>query len=507
MWKAGVGSMSAFLFAGVGLLAVCFIACLIMVSSAQAETSFASPLYPAKPASAGTLKLTLKDCINISLERNLGIKNQEDSVAIADSALLIEADMFLPSLEATYLVSIYNSHLVQDYGNNAGLAFSLKHKYGGEFGVAGGLGWTEHTSDYRDDIYSSYYSGAGKSEFGTSLGFSLSQQLLRGAGQEIATAGLRQAGLGVETAKLDLEESILDLSLSVKQAFYALLRAEEHVKVMQSSLAASKIDLSIAELRLTEGLSSRLEHSRAELQFINRQRYLSNSRKDVDSRIDALVSLIGLDVGARIEPLFDRRRKPLSREPQEYVEIAFRERPDMRAMRVTLRRYKLYEKTAKDSTLPSLAAEGKFTMKETDDKFHESLDITERVWEFALSFEHDFLDRTSGESYIQSRIASRQLGRSLEDLKRQVELSIREIVRNLKMLSDEVAYLERAEGVASEQLELARLNYREGLITNKDLIAAENDHIAAQIEHINATYDYLSALAQLEHAMGGKSCR
>jgi outer membrane protein TolC len=141
-------------------------------------------------------------------------------------------------------------------------------------------------------------------------------------------------------------------------------------------------------------------------------------------------------------------------------------------------------------------------MSETDDKFREPLDVTERVWEFSLKFEHGFFNISNDELLVQSKIASRQLARTLVDMKREIAVSIRELSRQISKLLEDVEYLERAEQIASEQLDLARLSYEEGLITNRDLITAENDHTAARIEHIRAIYDYLSAVSSLDRALG-----
>ena len=474
---------------------------LLVVLPVQAGPNAASPV---PHASGEPLRLSLQDCIDIALEKNLGLASTRDSVLTVESALATQKNYFEPKLYTTYLGSIYNSHLVQDYENQVGVALTQTHKYGGTISLTSSLDWTEHESEYRTDSLSSLYPDAfgSKSEFTSSVGVSVSQQFLKGAFWRAATASLRQAEFDVALAGLDLDELIRDLSLSVKQAFYNLLKSQEYITVMESALAASEQDLKIARLRLTEGLSSRLDHSRAELVHINRERDLNNAKKQLQSSMDNLTELMGLDIGTRISPAPNVSKERIPIRTERWIEQAFRDRPDMRAVRVQLNKYKVSEESARDNTLPTLEAEGSFTMSETDDKFRESLDVTERVWQFSLKFEHAFFDISDNELLVQSKIASRQLARNLQDMKRAIAVSIRELSRQLKKLAEDIEYLKRAEQIASEQLELARLSYQEGLITNRDLITAENDYTIARIDHIRVTYDYLSTVASLDRALG-----
>ena len=502
--KAGGPVLPAFSFAPVRHW-VAFL-CLFLAAVAVAQAEQSPQLHTPKPVPSDEepLRLSLQDCIDIAIEKNLGLINRRDSVRTAESSLAIQKGAFRPTLYTTYLGSIYNSHIIQDYGNQVGISLTQTHEYGGTVSLSSSLDWTEHESEYRTDSLSTLYSDSfgSKSEFTSSFGVSASQQFLKGAFCRAATASLRQAEFDVALAELDLEDLLLDLSLLVKQSFYTVLKSQEYITVMESALAASEQDLRIARLRLTEGLSSRLDHSRAELVHINRKRDLNTAKKQLQSAIDRLVEQMGLDIGARVTPVPGVSKERIPIRTEEWIEKAFRARPDMRAMRVQLDKHKVSEESARNNVLPTLEAEGSFTVSETDDKFREPLDVTERVWQFSLKFDHGFFDISDDELLVQSKIASRQLARTLEDSKREIAVSIRELSRQLKRLSEDIEYLERAEQIASEQLELARLSYEEGLITNRDLITAENDHTAARIDHIRAIYDYLSTVASLDRALG-----
>lgn len=503
--KAGLVLLPAFSFSGPHAYVASLLLLSLLAVSAHGQAT-PEPASMEYVASSATLHLTLQDCIDIAVEKNLGLRSGRDSLELSESALAIQEGAFDPILYLGYLGSIYNSHLVQDYTNEVDLTLNMNHEYGGSFSLTSGLAYTEHRSDYLfSDSVSSVYSEdywTSRSEFTTTVGAAVSQQFLKGGLKDAATASLRAAQFDVSISKLDLESLTLDLALSVKHRFFAVLKAQEQLKVLKSSLAAARHDLQIAKLRLTEGLASRLDHSRAELVLINRERDLNNASKQVKSAIDDLVALMGLEIGQEVWPVFTLREDRVPIETEDWIATAWRNRPDLRAVRVQQERYEVAEETARNNMLPSLEAEGKFTMSETDDKFREPLDVTERVWEFNLRFEHGFFDTSDDEALRQTRIASRQLARSMEDQKRQIALSIRETSRELKKLAEEIEYLRRAEAVAAEQLELSRLSYQEGLITNRDLITAENDYTAARILHINAMYDYQTTLAELEHALG-----
>ncbi len=503
--KAG-RNLPAFSF---GLMRCCLaVLCILwganLTADAKSERETDIGLIHPAQSPGEALHLSLQDCLDIALRENLGMMNQKDSVLTVKSQLAIEKNRFQPNLDTTYISSIYNSHLVQDYENFASLSLAQRHKYGGSFSLTSSLDWTAHTSDYYTESTSILDPEApsSKSQFKSSLALSVSQQLLKGAFWHAATAPLRQAKFDVAIAKMDLQDQILDLSLSVKQAFYTVLKSQKYVAEMVSALAASEEDLKIAQLRLTEGLSSRLDYSRAELAHVNRQRDLATARKGFQSATDGLVEIMGLKIGTEVQPVSNISAEPAPILIEQWVETALRKRPDVKAIRVQLDKYKVAEESAKNRTLPTLEAEGSFTMSEADDRLRQTLDVTDRVWQFSLRFEHGFFDVSDSERWVQSKIASRQITRTLEETKRQITVSIRELGRQLKRLSDDIDYLELAEKIASEQLELSRLSYKEGLINNRDLIIAENDYTAARIDHIRATYDYLSTVAKLDRALG-----
>ena len=504
--KAGGDLLPAFSF---GLVRCCLaLLCVFLGANlgvcAKSEREVGNRPVPLAQSPGEALHLSLQDCVNIALRENLGLLNQKDSLLSVKSQLIIEKNKFEPNLNTAFASSVYNSHLVQDYENFASLSLAQRHKYGGSFSLTSSLDWIDHTSDYYTGSQSTsdLASPGFKSQFTSSLQFSVSQQLLKGAFWRAATAPLREAKFDVAIARMDLQDQILDLSLSVKQAFYALLKSQEYVVEMGSALAKSKEDVKIARLRLTEGLSSRLDYARAELALVNRQRDLATAKKGFQSAVDNLVEIMGLKIGTKVQPVSDIRRKRVPIHIEQWVETALYQRPDLKAIRAQLDKNKVAEESAKNNTLPTLEAQGSVTMSETDDRLRQTLDVTDRVWQFSLKFEHTFFDVSDSERWVQSRIASRQLARTLEDTKRQVEVSIRELARQLKRLSDDIDALKLAEKIASEQLELSRLSYKEGLINNRDLIAAENDYTVARIDHIRATYDYLSTVAKLDRTLG-----
>ena len=505
--QAGIKLLPAFLFGARGVFALATVAFILLAASHSAVAlgpTDATILPSALEASPATLRLSLQDCLKIAFEKNLGLSREKDSVLLAESSVTIERGKFRPILSTEYIGGIYNSHQIQDYTSQLDLALNVAHKAGGSVSLLGGVGWVDHTSDYARDqpgLFGGETAWYGPA-YTSTLGIIIKQEFLKGAFTSTATAPLRQAEYDEALARLDLQALMLDLALSVKKAFFDLLKAKKRLEVIRSSFSAAALDVRIARQKLSEGLVSRLELLRAQLEWINRKRDLADARKQLRGAIDDLVLLLGLDVGLNIEPVGAPVHEPVAIQTEAWIDKALRVRPDIAALRIQISKAKLNEVTARNDRLPTLEAEAKFTMSETDNRFVETLDVTDRVWEFSLRFEHNLFDVAPGELLRQARIASRQLAKLLEDKKRDVAVAVRNVARELATLSEQLQSLKQAEAVAKEQLQIARLSYKEGLISNRDLIEAENDYTAARIDHINALFDYQSSLAKLQHTLG-----
>jgi outer membrane protein len=104
---------------------------------------------------------------------------------------------------------------------------------------------------------------------------------------------------------LDLQSTVL---LNVAQAFYAVLRSEQQVDVLQRSLATEEARLADVEARLEHGLATKLAVAQTRAQVDQTRVLLLIAQSDVKNGRTTLARVVGLPSIA--QPLADTLRWP-----------------------------------------------------------------------------------------------------------------------------------------------------------------------------------------------------
>ena len=342
----------------------------------------------------------------------------------------------------------------------------------------------------------------------------LTQPLWQGRSNLENREHIDDADRRVAAAKHALAGARQDLVLQVTHGFYEVVRADELVRVAQTSLdRVLQLD-EIARAKLAMGAVSKMDVFRTELHTARLKNALVEQQARRGTALDQLRELIGLDTDVPLE--IDARRGggnvpasapvDLAPAPGEVVEQAVDEALDRREevaeardqvadaeRRALLARYKVW---------PAVNFLGSYARQGVGNNFSDSSHLNRTEWLLGVSTTTP-LDRT------EELVAASQAELTLHGRERRYRIVRDQVIRQVR---DAWRQLERARAErtlaaeiveqAEKQAELARFRYDKAVTDNFDLVQAETDLAEARSGQVLAAIDEILAAAQVRRVAG-----
>jgi len=234
-----------------------------------------------------TVELRLEDARAAALQNNLDLQVQFVAPAISQEQVWQEVAQFQSMLNAAFgrnhidpppgnflfgaqqpeVVDGFNPYSRFSFINPALTAIDVPLTTGGRFSVEAGLARLE-----TEGIDSTY---------DTSLGFSFSQPLLRGAGRNVNTAPIRIAELNSGTVNARTKLAVIRVLAEVERAYWELYRADMVREVARQQLEIANSQLRVADRMIEADLISQVDRLRAESGLHSREVAAIASRTDV----------------------------------------------------------------------------------------------------------------------------------------------------------------------------------------------------------------------------------
>lgn len=291
---------------------------------------------------------------------------------------------------------------------------------------------------------------------------------------------------------LDLQSTVL---LNVAQAFYAVLRSEQQVDVLQRSLATEDARLADVEARLEHGLATKLAVAQTRAQVDQTRVVLLIAQSDVKNGRTTLARVVGLPTIQ--QPLVDTLEVPaaVAAEP-ELEEAALARRRDLAAARSAIEAARHGVDAAVAQYYPSI------TLDVNAFLFREHFSDASK-WNAVLSANLPIF--TAGRIEAEVRIAwsfLRQAALDESALKRFILHDVATAFENLDASRRRITALEDAVAAAAEARDRATDAYALGLGVNLDVLAAQDALRQAELALAGARFDRSVFYLDLQRASG-----
>jgi len=324
------------------------------------------------------------------------------------------------------------------------------------------------------------------------------------ASVDLFTAGrrgaeLRRARAATEAAEASLVNQRFAVILSVKRAFFDVLRADELIRVAEASLNRAREGLEAAQHRMNAGTATRSDVLRAELEIANARQALLQAQAQRRTAAFALGRVIGVDgaVGARLTESLEPR--PLSVSDEELAMMVVRNAPSVRAAESAVRSAEAGAAAARAQYFPSLRFSSGY------DWFNQDATLSggRTSWSMRVGLSYPLFNGFAREASVERAEVEVTVARAqAEDARRAARAELERVLTGLRLAEQQIALAEEAVRVAEEDLRVQQERYRLGASTFLDQVASQVNLLQAELNRVAARYDYQIARAELEALVG-----
>lgn len=303
---------------------------------------------------------------------------------------------------------------------------------------------------------------------------------------------LRAAKRQSRSAELDAARAKQLLYADVAAAYLALLAVQHEISIRQGLVEITSDRVRELKERERIGRSRRIEVLAAESQVAQNEADLEGSRRGERASQEALRFLTGLS-----EDLAPADAPPSGADAglEECLRLS-QERPDVRAREQDLEAARLATQIAGRARWPTVAFDGNAYLKRIGSQSDERWDLT--VSASLPLFE-------GGKTSAQTRQATHRqnkAGQALSLSRRKAETETRTAFGGLESGLAVVAAREKAVTLAEANAKAQAADYRNGLVTNLDVLGALNALQQVRLQLEAARVDAALAKARLRVAMG-----
>jgi outer membrane protein TolC len=462
------------------------------------------------------LAISLNDAVRLALRNDLSSQIALENAKGTETSVESAKGAFDPAFEASFFRSrgrrtnIFQNPLTGLPANavtnqtdrlNLALSASKLFSYGGR----GSLSWTQSRSET--------LGATNNPQVDVNVSVSFTQPLLKGRGFEVTLANLRNSGLDRTDAYARFGQSLQQLILDVRQAYWAVVSAEENLTVQKTNLLSALDFLENERTRLSLGARKSIDVALAEVTVARRmeaviraETQIENSRDSLLNRISPSADLLAWDVF--LVPL-DR---PVYISPPDFeltqaLATAWMHRLDLQIAARDVKRQKRKLVVAKNNVLPALDLSLSGGVATTQRKHHnayEALDPPEESFNIraGLTFKFPLYFRTERAQAAQARYSLRASELSLEKRRSDAILEIRRAIRSIISARERVVVNQQLVQTSAKQLNQERESNKDGLSTARNLLDAQQRLADAQLSLQQSLIDYRESIVAFHGSTG-----
>jgi len=329
-----------------------------------------------------------------------------------------------------------------------------------------------------------------------------------------------------EASKDDLRRLEAQTASDVTAAFLDVAAKSEGVRLAQSDLAYQNALYQAADAKERAGLAAGVDTLRAQVNVKRSQAAFATALGAEQNARETLAQLIGAPLDTAFAIPEQLAEPPLpQRSVDTLIAIAEANRPDLASARAGAQVARLERAGLLAELFPAVQVSGAFGNQTSPTAFQlqqAQLDGfcrqtpgcvraptvirgTPGFWQIqattALNLPLiDYGARAAAHQAATAQIVSADA--NVDSTRRTVEGDVRQGVRNAQTAAETIAFQQDAARLGAESARIAELQYKNGLISLTDTVAAQNTALSSETDLYNARVSYLTALVKLRMALG-----
>lgn len=339
------------------------------------------------------------------------------------------------------------------------------------------------------------------------LSFSLTQPVLKNAGIGVNQTFIKVAQNNAVVEQHIFRDQVLTVIASVEQNYWELVYARENVKVAQAALKAAEELLATNRIKAKAGVMSVVDVLQAEAAVASRVEQVLVAEKAIRDEEDQLRTLLNPgEVELRQTVRLITLDAPITfmetLSLEEAIETAIEQRPEIAQAKKHIESSELNRKFARNQLLPTLSVQGTVGLSGLGTDFGNSFtrNFSGDFYNYGagLMFSYPLGNRSAISAYNKRQLEAKNAEASLERVRHQVILVVREAVRRVETDFKRIGTTRSARMLAEKQLQTEQERLRVGLSTTRFVLDFQRDLATAQGNELRAIVDYNKSLSNLE---------
>ena len=310
---------------------------------------------------------------------------------------------------------------------------------------------------------------------------------------------LKLSGMDVEMAVEQARSSKIAMVKQVKQAFYAVLLAQESYNVVSQVYENAQKNFEKADQRYNVGKASEVERLRAQVTMLNAEPNVSSAENAVLLATWQLKAVMGIDLGTEVEVvgnLSDYTEQMLTPYASEddlsgnssLMQLDIQDRMLESTLRMQKKQY-----------IPTLAASINYNYSAMgDDELRWFPSSTA-----ALSLSIPVFDGLQKHYSIkQTKVTRNMLALQREDTERNLRIAIRNFNDQMALCVKNYEAANATVGIAQKSYDISEKMFEVGKATQVELNDAQVSLMQAQLTQAQAVYNFLVTKASLDELIG-----
>jgi len=454
---------------------------------------------------SGTIKLSLAECVALSVRRNTTIRLAyldrvlEKYVSITDTSFAFRPNASVGISATRSGTGVKNAGRTSSHSDQMSTAAQIRQRLptGAQIGVL----WQpwSRALDHRSSNEVSTDSNAREQSWSVNL----TQPLLKGGGARVATLDVRRARIHEQINVLQLKQTVMDTVTGVIKAYRVLLKARWDVEINRTSLERARTLLETNKLLIQLGKMAAQEIIQSEADVADKELALEVAVNAYDrARLD-LLRLLDLSKFLQIIPDDEIESPPFAFDENTVLALARDNQPSFLTTRLDVDLAELGLIAARNGMKWDLSLTGNYGSSQFNGQ--PALDSRSREWGVGLSLDVPTygLDRRELRAgLIGAETEAKKAALNLRKLSDNLELECIDSVRQIRTLEKQIALAAKARELSERKLAVEQEKLKAGRSTNFQIVAYQDDLRNAKISELSARISYLDALSDLDVFMG-----
>jgi outer membrane protein TolC len=469
--------------------------------------------------------VTLRECIAMGLEKNLGLTIDRYEPSIAKEGIRLEKSVFDPEFYGVMQWSgaesprPYEKYFIT---GDSKVVVGNSRSWNSDYSL-GLSGRTITGIRYAFDAGISQnrtFRGGGLFEpsFSSSVDASLEIPLLQGFGIDVNLAPVRIARNNWRISKQQLSESVQDLITEIIRAYFILYYTREDAAAQEYTLQLAYELKAINEAKVQVGMAAPLEITQAEARIARDEETLIIAKNNIQNAEDNLRFVINYNMDIFFRPKAFRPVRyhlvPLEK-PQVYdiileeenlIDLALKNREALEIAKLQYLNTRQNLTVAKNNLLPELNAFGSLGYRGVggnhDNARRDLLTGRHPTWSLGMEFRVPVFYNEPIATYRRAQYTTRQAEINLELVKQQIAIEVRTTMRSVKTNRKRIDATRESTRLAREQLLAEQEKYNVGQSTTFQVLEFQDDLADALSSEIQALADWRISVAELARSTG-----